>query len=93
MKDHEIAQCYEIGHRTVERTRQRLVELGLTKALERTPRQQSKPRALDGEQEARLVALSCSEPPDGCHRWTLRFLAHTMIELSVVETVCVETVR
>ena len=93
LKDSDIAQQLEIGQRTVERTRQRLVELGLEKALERTPRKRNKPRLIDGEKEACLVALSCSEPPDGHKRWTLKLLAQKMVELEYVDSVCPETVR
>jgi Homeodomain-like domain len=49
--------------------------------------------ALDGEQEARLVALACSAPPQGRKRWTLRLLAERLVELKVVQTVSHETVR
>lgn len=93
LKDQEIVQQLEVGLRTVERTRQRLVERGLDKALERTPRQRNNPRVLDGKQEAHLVALSCSQPPDGHNRWSLRLLAKTMVELEYVESICAESVR
>lgn len=93
LKDADIAQQLEIGHRTVERTRQRLVELGLDKALERIPRKRNKPRLFDGEKEAHLVALSCSEPPEGRSRWTLRLLANKMVELGHIESVSAESIR
>jgi hypothetical protein len=50
-------------------------------------------RKLDGEQEARLVALACSAPPEGRKRWTLRLLADRLVELEVVEDLSRETVR
>ena len=93
LKDHEIAQHLGVGHRTVERTRQRLVELGLEKALERTPRKRNKPRLFDGEKEAHLIALSCSEPPAGRNRWTLKLLAQKMVELEYIDSVSAESVR
>ena len=77
----------------MERTRQRLVELGLERAMERTPRQNNKARKLDGEKEACLVALSCSEAPQGRQRWTLQLLADRLVELNHVNSVCRETIR
>jgi len=93
LKDRDIAQQLEISLRTVERTRRRLVELGLEKALERTPRKRNKSRLFDGEKEACLVALSCSEPPDGHNRWTLRLLAKKIVELGHVDSASHEAVR
>lgn len=91
--DKTIADLLDVGHRTVERTRQRLVEKGLVNALERTPRQRSKSLRLDGEQEAHLVALTCGEPPAGRSRWTLKLLADQMVALDYVDSVCPETIR
>lgn len=93
LKDHDIAQQLELSQRTVERTRQRLVELGLERAMARTPRQKNKARKLDGEKEACLVALSCSEAPQGRQRWTLQLLADRLVELNHVNSVCRETIR
>src|SRR5919106_485396 len=53
----------------------------------------TKPRKLDGAQEARLVALACSQAPEGRVSWTLRLLAEKLVELEIVETICRETVR
>ncbi len=93
LKDIEIAKSVEVSDRTVERTRQRLVEEGLEKALEREVRKRSRAPRLDGDQEAYLIALACSEPPEGYKRWNLRLLAKTMVELSYVDSVSSETVR
>ncbi len=93
LKDIEIAQSVEVSYRTVERIRQRLVEEGLEKALEREVRKRSRAPRLDGDQEAYLIALTCSEPPEGYKRWNLRLLAKTMVELSYVDSVSSETVR
>jgi hypothetical protein len=76
----------------VERTRKRLVEGGLNKALNEDPRPGAK-RRLDGRAEAHLIALTCSEPPDDHDRWALRLLADKLVELGVVESVSYETVR
>ena len=74
--------------------RQRFVEQGLNAALER--KKQSAPsrkRILDGEKEARLLAIGCSEPPEGHSRWTLHLLADEMVRLDIVEGISYETVR
>ena len=70
---------------TVCRVRRQYVEEGLAAALNRRPPNREYQRKLDGEQEARLVALACSEPPAGQARWTLRLLADKLVELEVVE--------
>lgn len=93
LQDKEIAQALDVGARTVERARQRLVEKGFQQVLEREPHRRRKAPRLDGEQEAHLVALSCSKPPEGRNRWTLKLLANQMVALDYVESVCPETVR
>jgi transposase len=93
-KDDRIAEALDCGVRTVERVRQRFVERGLEEALGRKPQDRpSRERKLDGRAEARLIALACSEPPDGRAAWTLQLLADKLIELRVVDAVCDETVR
>ena len=93
LKDKEIAELLEIGTATVERIRKRLIEKGIEQVLEREPQTNPRSRLLDGEQEAQLIALSCSEPPEGRKRWTVRLLAGKLIELNYVESICAETVR
>lgn len=92
-KDEAISQALNISVATIERVRQRLVEEGLESALSRRSQENRKPRRLDGEQEAHLIALTCSEPPMGQGRWTMRMLAERMVELGYVEAVSHETVR
>ena len=76
------------------RVRQRFVEQGLEAALVRKKQDRpSRQRKLDGAAEARLIALACSQPPDGRAGWTLRLLADRLVELEVVESVSRETVR
>jgi hypothetical protein len=92
--DEAIAEafCCHIG--TVAGIRQRLVEQGMQGALERKKR--AKPpreRLLDGAGEARLIALRCSDPPEGRARWTLELLADKLVELNVVESISYQTVR
>jgi hypothetical protein len=91
--DAAIAVAVEVHPTTVTRVRQQYVTAGLDAALRRKPPARQYRRRLDGEQEARLVALACSAPPEGHKRWTLRLLAERLVELEVVETVSYETVR
>ena len=73
--------------------RQRLVEEGLEAALGRKKRARLPIEPmLDGEKEARLVQIACSEPPQGRARWTLKLLAEEMIELEIVESISPQTV-
>ncbi len=90
--DKAIAAALHLGKSTVERTRQRFVEGGLDRALHDRPRP-GKARLLDGKQEAFLIALACSDPPEGRVRWTMQLLADRLIELRVVESITDETVR
>jgi transposase len=91
--DDRIVEALGISRRTVERTREKWVEDGLEAALnhKRSPRPHTK--RLDGEAEARLVHLACSEAPAGRERWTMQLLADKLIELEIVETISDETVR
>jgi transposase len=91
--DAEIAEAVEVSVATIERVRQRFVEEGLEAALNPHPSPRLYPRKLDGEAEARLIALACSPPPEGRARWTLRVLAERMVVLGYVEAVSHETVR
>ena len=65
----------------VSKLRQRCVERGLDAALEREPRKRERSRVLDGDAEAQVIALMCSEPPAGQSRWTLKLLGHRLVEL------------
>jgi transposase len=90
--DGAIAEGLEVGRATVERVRRQFVEESLEAALERRqPRRQYR-RALDGDAEAHLVALACSQAPAGRSRWTLRLLAERMVTLEYVEAVSKDTV-
>ena len=91
--DDAIAEGLEVGRATVERVRKLFVEEGLEAALDRRqPRRQYR-RTLDGDAEAHLVALACSQAPEGRSRWTLRLLADRMVQLEYVEQVSYQTVR
>ena len=91
--DGAISTALEVDPTTVARVRKLYVTEGLEAALHRKAPDRVYRRKLDGEQEARLVAVACSEPPNGQQRWTLRLLADKLVELEVVETVSYETVR
>jgi hypothetical protein len=82
-----------VSQPTVCRVRKQYFEDRLEAALNRRPPNREYHRKLDGEQEARLIALACSEPPEGQARWSLRLLADRMVELSVVEDISYQTVR
>lgn len=90
--DKDIAKTLHTSSSTVERTRRRLVEGGLEHALNESPRPGGR-RKLDGHQEAYLVALACSDPPEGKKRWSMQMLADKLVELEVVDGISDETVR
>lgn len=91
--DAAIAEALRVSVRTIERVRQRFVEDGLSAALLPKPSLRVYARKLDGSQEARLIALACSDPPTGKKRWTLRLLAEQMVALEIVPDLSHETVR
>jgi transposase len=91
--DADIATALDVGLRTVERVREAWVTEGLEAALYPKPARAHRPRRLDGEQEAHLIALACSAPPAGKKRWTLRLLADRLVELDIVDGIAPETVR
>lgn len=93
LMDREVAEWVGCTRRTVEQIRERCVCEGLQAALERRKRSRERARVLDGEGEARLVSLACSEPPEGRSRWTLKMLGDRLVELDVVESISVEAVR
>lgn len=92
--DERVAAAYGCTTRTLESWRRQAVEDGPLSLLQRKPRRTSpvQPK-LDGEQQARLTALACSQAPPGYARWTLRLLAERLVELEVVDTIAHETVR
>lgn len=93
--DKAISEALDVGRATVERVRKRFVEWGGISAIERRKPRRRYERKLDGEAEARLIALACSAPPKGRERWTLRLLAERVVQLEAVdiESISHETVR
>jgi len=84
--DNQIIEALETSPSMVYRVRKQLVEEGLEAVLSRKPRATpSVPRIFDGEKEAKLIALACSEPPKGRARWTLRLLENKVVELAIVD--------
>ena len=91
--DQKISEAFDVSLRTVERVRPRLVEGGLLSAIDRARQKNRKSRKLEGDHEAYLIALSCSEPPEGRARWSLSLLADRLVELEYVDGISRETVR
>jgi transposase len=91
-QDAAIATHVHVGALTVHRVRKRFAEAGLDAALGERPRPGGQPK-LDGKQEALLVALTCSEPPDQRPKWTMQLLADRMVAIGAVDTISDETVR
>jgi len=92
LTDSDIAAALQVGVATVHRIRQRCVEEGFAAALHDRPRQGGTPK-FDTKQHAHVVALACSDPPEGCTRWTLRLLADRVVELGLAERCSYETIR
>ena len=92
-QDMAIAKALNAHVRTVERIREKCVELGIEAALNHTRPQKKRGQVLDGDAEARLSQLACSQAPNGREKWSMQLLADKLIELEVVETVSKETVR
>jgi hypothetical protein len=92
--DEQISDALDVTVQTIERVRKQFVEEGFDAVLSRRPYTQKVSRKrIDGNVEAHLIALSCSEPPTGYVRWTLRLLADKIVELGYVETISHEAIR
>ena len=90
--DQKIAESFEVSTRSIERIRKNLVEGGIGAAICRASGGGRK-RKLDGSAEAHLIALACSDPPEGRCQWTLQLLADKIVELKYADTLSYETVR
>lgn len=92
--DAEIADAFGCRIRTVENVRQRLVTLGFEAALhKKQPVTPPRAKLLDGEQEARVLAVRLGKPPKGFANWSLRLLAEQVVELGIVDGISHETLR
>jgi len=90
--DEEIAKALHIGVSTVERTRRRFVEEGLEASLREQPRPGARPK-LGPKQQAYVIALACTKPPEGRERWTMQLLADRIVELQIVPDITDEAIR
>ena len=88
-----IARVLNVSMKTIDRVKKRFVEEGIDMALTGKPSTRVYQRKADGDLEAHLIAMSCSEAPKGYKRWTLRLLADKAVELKYVDNISYETVR
>jgi transposase len=91
-RDEDIAKALRIGVSTVERTRKRCVEDGVEASLRERPRPGARPK-LGPKEQAYVVALACTKPPEGRHRWSMQMLADRLIELEMVPDITDEAIR
>jgi transposase len=89
----QISKVLKVGMRTIDRVKKKFIEEGFEAVLERRLTQRIYERKMDGDTEAKLVTLCCSEPPKGFAKWSLRLLADKMVELKYVESISHVTVR
>lgn len=93
-KDEHIAEAFDCRVRTIEHVRQRLVLEGIEAALDRAKRDTPPtPKLLDGEQEAKIIAMRLGKPPAGYANWTLRLLAEKVVERRITPAISYETIR
>jgi 5-deoxy-D-glucuronate isomerase len=85
IKNSEICKILRIGERTIDRVKKKFIEEGFESVLDRRPSTQNYIKKVDGDIEAKLVSLCCSEPPDGFAKWSLRLLADKMVELKYID--------
>jgi hypothetical protein len=75
----------KVGERTIDRVKKKFIEEGFESVLERRPSVRNYTKKVDGDIEAKLVSLCCSEPPKGFAKWSLRLLADKMVELNYID--------
>lgn len=92
-KNEDISSVLRVSMRKIDRVKKKFVEEGLETALNGHKGQRAYKKKVDGDLEARLIALSCSEAPEGFARWSLRMLADKAVELEYIDTISHETVR
>lgn len=89
----EISKILKVGMRTIDRVKKKFIEEGFEASLERRPTTRIYERKTDGDVEAKLISLCCSDPPKGFAKWSLRLLADKMVELKYVESISHVAVR
>ena len=92
IKNAEICKILKVGERTIDRVKKKFIEEGFESILERRASIQNYTKKVDGDIEAKLVTLCCSEPPDGFAKWSLRLLADKMVELNYIDYISHVTV-
>ncbi len=93
VSNEQISKVLKVGMRTIDRVKKKFAEEGLEAVLERRPTARVYEKKMDGDTEAKLITLCCSEPPKGFAKWSLRLLADKMVELKYVESITHVTVR
>jgi hypothetical protein len=91
-KDTEIVRTLDTSLKTIERTREQCVMFGIEAAISRAKGSSSKRKKLDGDGEAHLIALACSDAPEGRSTWTLKLLANKMVELNYIDAISPSTI-
>jgi hypothetical protein len=89
----DISRVLKIGMRKIDRVKKRFIEEGLDITLNGKKASRIYTKKADGDFEAHLIALSCSDPPEGFSRWSLRLLADKIVELDYIDTISHETIR
>jgi len=89
----DISRILKIGMRKIDRVKKRFIEEGLDITLNGKKGNRIYTKKADGDFEAHLIALSCSEPPEGFSRWSLRLLSDKVVELDYIDNVSHETIR
>ena len=87
LKEEEVAKITALSTKTIQRTRKRFVQEGLEITVESKFSRHGRPKRLDGEQQAHLIALACTDSPKGHNRWTLNMLADKLVQLEVVDQI------
>lgn len=92
IKNADICRILKVGERTIDRVKKKFIEEGFDSILERRPSTQNYKKKVDGDIEAKLITLCCSNPPEGFSKWSLRLLADKMVELNYVDYISHVTV-
>ena len=93
VKNEDVVSVLRISMRKIDRVKRRFIEEGFDTALTGHKQERTYEKKADGDFEARLIALSCSAPPEGFARWSLRLLADRAVELKYIDSISYETIR
>jgi transposase len=92
IKNADICKVLKIGERTIDRVKKKFIEEGFDSVLERRASSQNYTKKVDGDIEAKIVSICCSEPPEGFAKWSLRLIAGRMVELNYIDYISHVTV-